>query len=191
MILVCPFCTDVDGVERTPLGPGIWSYTCSRSRNHPGSAPYTWEGTTQEAITPDAIGGLAAELSLATDLLACLRPGESWVEYGVVEHRYRLLRPDNYQVLAAHFAPSKLCLPEFDGLAGSSRQAGYSTSVYIAHTLSRMSRRDEIHLQTGPATGPWKTASTISYWALSPAPPPESRLTYQAFTEQYPLSPAA
>lgn len=138
MILVCPLCADADDVERTPLGPGIWSYTCSRSRKHPSSMPYAWEGTAREAIRPDGIG-----------------------------------------------------LPGFDPRPGPDRQTGYSTSVHLAHTLSRLSRRTEICLRTGPATGPWKTASTISYWALPPAPPSESRLTYQTFTERYPLSRAA
>jgi hypothetical protein len=42
----------------------------------------------------------AGDLGLYDDLLLCLVPGDPWVEYGVVEHRYKLLRPEIYEALS-------------------------------------------------------------------------------------------
>jgi hypothetical protein len=168
------------------LGPGIWRYVCSRAKNHPGSKPYVWEATDREVIRVDEVGAVATELGLAKDLLACMSAGEPWVEYGVIEHRYRLAKPDTFHTLVERYGASALELPGDRPVPARPvrLQNGYSASVYVAHTLSRLSRKGKLSLQFQAPTGPWQLANSISYWALPPAPPLDSLLTYEAFAEQ-------
>ncbi len=41
--------------------------------------------------------GIAAELGVYDDVFLCLSPGEPWLEHGIVEHRYKELRPTAYR----------------------------------------------------------------------------------------------
>jgi hypothetical protein len=179
MILLCPLCGDADDVVRTPTGPGSWRYTCSRTcQRHPGGTAYTWTGTDLAAIRTREYSGLVDELGVPADLLACLRAGDPWVEYGIVEHRYSQLRPANYQQLVDRYGHRRLSR---DNAGGSAEQ---TASWYMSQALSRMSRTGEVCLQFGPATGCWGSTPRISYWALSPAPPLEHKLTYASFADR-------
>lgn len=194
MNLVCSFCAEADDVERTMLAPGIWRYVCSRIKKHPGGEPYVWEATDREVVRVEEVGRVATELALPEDLLACLRAGEPWVEYGVVEHRYRLLRPNNFHTLVERFGASRLDLPDVDRPVPVRlirlQTGGYTASVYVAHALSRLSRTGQVCLQFQTPTGPWQSASSISYWALPPAPPLDRLPTHQTFADQHALDPA-
>ncbi len=56
-----------------------------------------WELTQERPSTLIPLAdGIAAELGLHDDLVACLREGE-WAETGVIEHRYGTANPTNYR----------------------------------------------------------------------------------------------
>jgi hypothetical protein len=44
-----------------------------------------------------SLRGIAAELGVYDDVFLCLSPGEAWLEHGIVEHRYKELRPTAYR----------------------------------------------------------------------------------------------
>jgi hypothetical protein len=176
---VCPFCGDADDVSRQRLGPGAWHYECRNVKKHPGTSRYEWDGTDDSVIKSDEHGGLAAELGLHTDLLSCIRPGEPWVEYGVVEHRYSEVNPENYKKLIDRFGHTRIA------------SKAYTASVYISLTLGRMIKTGEVSWQSGRGTGYWRYNSDISYWALPPEPPTEDRITYEEYATSIGLDPMA
>ena len=42
-------------------------------------------------------GGIGAKLGVYDDVFLCLSPEEPWLEHGIVEHRYKELRPTAYR----------------------------------------------------------------------------------------------
>ena len=116
--------------------------------------------------------GKAAALGLYEDLLHCLMPGEAFVEYGVVEHRYESLRPEVFQRLVEDYSHTRL-----------GRNKPFTASVFIALVLRRLAERGEVLQTVGQATGPWSHNEVISYWALPPGPEdPQARLTFAEYT---------
>jgi hypothetical protein len=95
MIQVCPLCADADDVEMLPLDAGAIEYTCTRTGRHPGHSPYVWVGHREgSALLEDGREGPAFELGMLDDLLACVPADDPWLEYGIVERRYRDYQPD-------------------------------------------------------------------------------------------------
>ncbi|MFR9807323.1 hypothetical protein ACL02T_34260 [Pseudonocardia sp. RS010] len=179
VIQVCPFCADADDVHRVPLGPGAWRYTCENSTRHPAGSSYEWDATTEAEVRDGEIGGLAAEIGLAEDLKMCVVPGEPWVEYGVVEHRYSELNPAAYGTLVQKFGHTRIA------------PKSYTASVYISLTLGRIFKAGDICWQRGKGIGYWRYNSDISCWAASPAPPADAVLTYYDFALSAGLDPMA
>ena len=104
----------------------------------------------------------------------CVHAGEPWVEHGVVEHRYKMMRPEIY------FGE---LLPRYGHVAQGPRR--YSLSALIAKALGQLSREGILAWQYARATGFWAYNGSISYWAMPPAPPTERRLSWSDFaTEQ-------
>src|SRR4051812_16150460 len=174
---VCPFCADADDVSYVPLDGGLREFTCTRSARHPSQRPYTWIGGLHEAPATDADGesGPAFELGMLDDLVACLHEGEPWVEYGVVEHRYREMSPDAFAELVARWGHRE------DGV-----QRQYTASAYIGSVLAMLRRRDRIvSLPGGHAgTGYWSYNSPSSFWALPPGPASRQVLTFAEWARQ-------
>ena len=96
--------------------------------------------------------GKAAALGLYEDLLHCLMPGEAFVEYGVVEHRYESLRPEVFQRLVEDYSHTRL-----------GRNKPFTASVFIALVLRRLAERGEVLQTVVQATGPWSHNEVIYY----------------------------
>jgi hypothetical protein len=143
-----------------------------------------WQGTDTQVLRADDIGGLAAELGMPNDLLACLKEDEQWVEYGVIEYRYSQMSPANYAELVARYGHTRL-----HDATTTKQTSPYTASMYIALTLSRLATNGLLCRHTGTSTGYWNYNSTISYWALPPAPAWEQRLTYEDFARSEGLDP--
>src|SRR5581483_1661255 len=97
---ICPKCVLDDAIESEFVAPGIRRFVCSNK--HGGDGPFVWEGPDLEEIeTRDnsESGGIAASLGVPHDLLRCVYEGEGWVEYGIVEDRFRTLSPDTFDQL--------------------------------------------------------------------------------------------
>ena len=175
---ICPLCADDDHLARITLAPNLWQYTCSNARRHPDRAPYTWQSSGGRP-PPEPDGGIAEEYGLYDDLPQCLIAGEPWVEYGIVEHRYSQLRPKLYT--------------EMVGRWGHTRQGPrrYTVSAFLGGTLGRLWSRGVVVGQERNATGYWAYNSSISYWALPPAPPVDHVLTYTDYATAIGLDPNA
>jgi hypothetical protein len=172
---VCPLCGIEDEVISMPRGAGDeWDFTCTGASGH--GEPYSWIVKAESGF--DGRSGIMSELGLYEDLPACLRTGDPWVEHGIVEHRYKLLRPDVY------FGE---LLPRYSHVAiGPTR---YSTSAFLAQALSHLLREGAVAWQYSNRTGFWTYAHKISYWALPPAPPMEDRYTWATYATDHHLDP--
>jgi hypothetical protein len=131
-----------------------------------------WEGTAvSKTDAPEGEEGKAGAMGLPDDLLRCLVPGEPFVEYGIVEHRYSRRRPKEFEQLVKDYSHTRI-----------QRNKPYTASSFIAGTLERMAARGEVLLSWGPASGHWSYNETISYWALPPGPVDlAAKLTYAEF----------
>jgi hypothetical protein len=94
----------------------------------------------------------------STIFLTCLEKGEPFAEYGIVEHRYRMMRPDTFAQLLATYGHRAIEIGRL-----------YTTSSFLASALRILANRGELELRWGPATGFWSYDGTVSYWALAPA----------------------
>lgn len=174
---VCKLCGHDDDVVMFPAGDaGVWNFTCTATTGH--AEPYTWPVTVEAKMAGRQ--GITAELGLYDDLPRCLHPREPWVEHGILEHRYKLLRPDVYF--------DKL-LPRYGHVALKPKR--YTTSVFIASALSQLTREGAVAWQYAKATGFWSYNGEISYWALPPAPSKGERLTWEAFATTEGFDPQA
>jgi hypothetical protein len=77
------------------------------------------------------------------------------VEYGIVEHHFAELYPDDYRTLHAKMGHISVDHPMKSTLSG-----------YLAQLLGRLSGRDEIEYWPSHGTGYWNYNTTISSWSL-------------------------
>lgn len=162
----CAFHADEDIAGEVLDEDGTLSFTCDRSRGHPVPGPYTWMQAPAPPDLPE-LSGLAEELGLRTELPAAVaRHRGQWVEYGVVEATYAEMNPADFARLVARYGHTSL------------EATRYSASSFLAATLGRLSRSGEVLFSYGPATGRWSYNGRISWWAVPPPPPKESRLSW-------------
>lgn len=166
---VCALCGTDDGVTTLRLGEGVWEHTCRSTDGHPQSR--TWQ---EDHSGVDELGleGLAQEWGLYDDLPLCLLAGDPFVEYGIVEHRYRSANPSRYAFLLRRYGHTSIA------------PSPYTTSSFIAGALGRMASAGLVAPGVfGPATGYWAYNTQISYWALPGLEGSVATLTWKAFAE--------
>ncbi|WP_133828888.1 hypothetical protein [Actinomycetospora succinea] len=156
MIQTCPACFRADEVRWSRLPEQMVSYVCDAP--HDGTGPHTWTAV-DGSRRPTETGTAGVTEELLEPLLRCVREGEPFVEYGVVEYRLRREYPD---LFLAHVAA------QGHSILGP-RQATAS-SVRFAATLGRLADRRLLVKSTGPATGAWVYNERLTYWARPPAP---------------------
>lgn len=175
---VCPLCARDDLISVDTIGPGLWQYTCTNGRHPDGSS--RWQSSVTDRLDEPAAEGKAADLGLYEDLPRCLVPGEAFVEYGIVEHRYRDLRPDVYEQLVRDYSHTRI-----------ERNKPYTASVFIASALGWLKDHGEVLHRIGPATGYWSYNGAISHWALPPGPGDSSEMfTWEDFAPKVSLDPS-
>lgn len=172
MRLYCPFHADedvagvpvTDGTPEAP--PGTYVFTCDRASDHPSGTEHSWVHVPELKVP--GVSGLAEELGLGVDLPRILADFRGrWVEYGVVEEAYAAAHPENFALLVQKYGHTTL------------EKTTYSASTFLARTLGNIGRGGAIAFWWGPATGRWAYNSNISWWALPPAPPKDSRLSWE------------
>lgn len=179
----CPLCGDDEDVVAVDLGGGLLEYPCQRTR-HDGGA-FVWTRVSAQLGAPDRDAregtGLAAELGMYDDLPQCLIAGEPWVEYGIVERRYREAWPDAFAKVVERY-----------GHSDRQHKRRYTASAYTAMILGALRDRGRVVSmgRPGPATGFWSYNSTVHYWALPPGPPTNTMLTYEQWTRAHGRDPA-
>ncbi len=103
----------------------------------------------------------AAIVELLEPLLACVKAGEPFVEYGVVEHRFRIARPD---LFVAHVRERGHVM------LGARRSAPSASTARFGKALARLERAGQLVMVKGPGTGAWRYDQSIGYWARPPRP---------------------
>lgn len=178
-IPVCNNCFYADDV--TPLGrvDGDWEYQCENPKH--GATPHTWivESGTATAYVPSREGYLE-DFNAYADLLSCIHSDDGWLEYGVVEHRFRQVSPHYIQMchLYTHSAMNAI---RGGRLVDPPQTA--TISARLARALGQLSNEGLVSKNWLPATGFWSYNQPISYWAPVPAPPGSERVTWTAFAE--------
>lgn len=174
MITTCPRCSRADDVTYQRLQGRTLVYTCSD--DHDGLGAHTWVRAGDESdLYQEAIDGVTDDL--LEPLAACLRPHEPFVEYGVVEYRFRQSHPE----LFAHHVRER-------GHVLLAESPYTATSVRFGVALSRLARSGELVSRYGAATGAWSDNGQITYWAAPPAAPGEP-LTWEMFCAEAGRSP--
>jgi hypothetical protein len=165
---VCPLCGDDEGVSVLPdPESGGWRFTCAPAQHH--ADPYAW---TVDIPSPfEGRDGVTAELGLYDHLPDLVAAQDPWLEYGVVEHRYKEAHPDVYAELLRLYGHR------------AREPKPFTLSVVVAKALGQLAREGGISFRWGRATGYWSYNGTISYWAPAPPPAPSSELTWTTFAK--------
>jgi hypothetical protein len=180
LIVTCPRCFSFDDV-RPPrrLPDGRLEYTCTGE--HDDTDTYTWSTapsaveaparrTTTGRKTAAHTAGTprtsppaenAAVDELLEPLLACVNVGEPFVEYGIVEYRFRISRPD---LFVAHVREGGHVM------LGARRGSASTATAQFVKALGRLERSGELLTVKGPGTGAWRRDQSIGYWARPPRP---------------------
>jgi hypothetical protein len=179
LIVTCPRCFSFDDV-RPPrrLSDGRIEYTCTG--DHDGAGTHVWSTAPADAETPARRTSTARKSAarapgaprsrpnaedaaieeLLEPLLACVNPGEPFVEYGIVEYRFRLARP---ALFIAHVRERGHTM-----LAG--RRGSSASTARFGKALGRLESAGALVTVKGPGTGAWRHAQSIGYWARPPRP---------------------
>lgn len=180
MIITCPRCFSFDDVRPPRRRPdGAVEYTCTG--DHDGAGAHTWTVAPPEvraapaartagvrgSAAPRSGGGpgagseAAAVDELLEPMLACVKAGEPFVEYGVVEYRFRVARPD---LFVAHVRERGHVL------LGARRGQASASTARFGNALRRLEAAGELVMVKGPGTGAWRHTPSIGYWARPPRP---------------------
>jgi hypothetical protein len=124
-----------------------------------------------------SLRGIAAELGVYDDVFLCLSPGEPWLEHGIVEHRYKELRPTAYREMINRWGHV---------IQGPRR---YSVTAFLTRRWSQLAIDGVLAAQLGPATGVYQHNGTIMYWALPPGPEAQRIRTWADFAADLGISP--
>ena len=174
MISTRPRCFSADDVTYDRLPDQVVRFTCAR--NHEGDGPHSWmQALSDAAFREEAGAGVTDEL--LDPLSNCVESGEPWVEYGVVEYRFRQRYP---ALFAAHVRDRG------HRMLGPHRVT--ASGVRFAIALSRLADGGELLRIYGPATGAW-APQEVTYWARPPAPPNTSRVTWAQWCADHGRSP--
>jgi hypothetical protein len=157
VIITCPRCFTFEDVSSRRLPGQMLEYICSI--DHDGTGEHVWLGSFADATRSfDMDSGITREL--LQPLLSCVRPGEPFVEYGIVEYRLREAYPD---LFISHVRDRGHVM-----LARGNQAT--ASSVRFAAALSQLTRGGELLMVYGPGTGAWRHDERISYWARPPKP---------------------
>jgi hypothetical protein len=167
---------------------GNWNYNCARPLH--GEGGHAWTVVPPAAATVVSCrDGYFAELDVYEDLIACIHGGDPWLEYGIVEDRYRAQAPDTYAALVAKFSHS--ARNAIRGGPDTDPDQSRKVSSRLAGALSHLAQEGLIAKSTGLATGYWSYNGTVTYWAAMPPPPADLVLSWEMYAEQMSLDPEA
>jgi hypothetical protein len=104
--------------------------------------------------------GVIDQLGLYDDLLNCLAPGEPWLEYGIIEYRYRARFSAKFRALVKERGHRNFPV----GHLTASKLIGQATGI--------LAERGRLVKHVGGAgTGFWSYNDPSHWYALPPAPP--------------------
>lgn len=178
MTRTCPQHHHADDVVPRLALEGMWEFTCDRS-DHAPPGPYTWVDT-NDGGTAGSTGAIRALGPLTGPLLDCLNAAEPWIEYGIVEWRFRKLVPKVFDELVQEHGHIVL---------NPRATKGWTASAYLVNALVDLRREGRVDRIFGRATGPWRKQPEVSYWATPSNPRPTDRLSWDEFARQEAIDP--
>ena len=134
-----------DEPEMTSLGPGLLEFSCTRVKQHRDEKPYVWQGTSEGPLSETEGSGPVPIQDVREALLACLRPGEPWLEYGIIEERYRETAPQDFEILREEYGHRIL---------GPPSNSQFTASAYLARALGDLREFGQVAHMNGKATRP-------------------------------------
>ncbi len=169
VIRTCPLCFSPDDVSYERMPDGVIAYSCER--NHDGNGDHHWTLASNEAgrsgLTEDGVTD-----ELLDPFSACVLTGEPWMEYGIIELRFRDAFPDLFRDHVRDRGHRML-----------NRTVGTASGTRFAMALGRLAKNGEVIRKYGPATGAW-APQNLTYWARSPTPPAET-VTWSQWCTQH------
>jgi hypothetical protein len=103
-LVMCNKCFTADDVTGV-IQAGQYVYTC---KNHP--QPHVWSVNAPQPKVKKAPvltqAGFLASVGADEKLLQCVKAGDPWLEYGVVEDRFRRANAELYQLLLDRWSHS-------------------------------------------------------------------------------------
>ncbi|MDP1792581.1 MAG: hypothetical protein Q8K63_00480 [Acidimicrobiales bacterium] len=187
-IEMCPRCHSALDVTMESHG-GSAVFTCDRH-----SPPHTWDYTPppvppkKPTYKPGSPEGILAELGVRDVLQYCVRKGDPWLEFGIVEDRFRLEDPALYKKLIGLFSHSRR-----SAVRGGPETTKSPTtlSTVLAGELRRMAKDGLIAQapERDEATGYWHFDGTVSYWGPNPSPESDDALTWAEYAAGVGLDP--
>ncbi len=174
---MCPLCVlDQDHLVTTYVGDGVWLHTCNNPDVH-DKQPYSWQDTPEGRLNDFEYGGYTEEWGVYDDLRECLRDTTQFLEYGVIEHLYKLRNPQRYAFLVDRYGHTKLA------------PSHYTASSFLGAALGRMLRFGDVLHQSNKATGYWSYNHRIGCWALATMDTSNAILTWEEFARGNNLDP--
>jgi hypothetical protein len=170
-------CFSADEVTQQRSVDNLWTYTCDFIRKHESKQKVVWDD-----------GNDADPFAAATNqtldpyfgpLLACVKVGEPFVEYGIIEWRLRQRVPALFADMIREHGHRQL----------NPIPTSKTSSAYLAQALGVLGAQGHLERVAGKATGAWKYNGEVMYWALPPGPPTTNRLTWAAFADHNGLDP--
>jgi hypothetical protein len=155
VIITCLKCFRADDVQPPRRLPDqVLHYRCTNATH----GDHEWLTTLGDVPRPAATPDLVTD-DLLEPLADCVRGGEPFVEYGIVEHRLRRRYPG---LFAAHVAEQ--------GHSMFGPRPYTASSVRFGVALGRLERAGRLISEHGPATGAWHYNGQVTYWAKTATP---------------------
>jgi hypothetical protein len=179
-IITCSACFRADDVQTPTIDPltGNWDYVCTNPSH--GETPHRWVVIPPAPVLYAAShDGYLADLGVYDDLLTCIQSDDGWLEYGVVEDRFRRCAPETYARLVREFSHS--ARNAIRGGPDVNPDARPKTSSRLASALSYLAGDGVIAKSFKPATGYWRYNTVISHWGPLPAPSDADVLTWEEY----------
>jgi hypothetical protein len=187
-IITCASCFRAEDVTaETDYLTQEWVYTCNG--NDHGGQTFVWRKpvpiTTNAKVQRD---GYFADLGVHETLMTLIHEDDPWLEYGVVEDRFRRKDPALYAKLVHEFSHS--ARNAIRGGPDENPARTHTVSMRLAQALSALAEEGLIASRIGPATGYWGSyLSKVSHWAPRPAPSAEKVLTWSNYATAAGLDP--
>ncbi|MCY3851387.1 MAG: hypothetical protein OXF75_11415 [Acidimicrobiaceae bacterium] len=161
---VCPKCSYDDSIIEF-LDDGKQTLYCE-------SCKYPWNPTLQSngRSNLDARTGIGEEWGVYDALIQCVDNSDQWLEYGIIEHRYKLVHPTTYAQMVRRW-----------GHTAQSRTK-YSASSFLGGCLGRLATEGVISTRRHrTTTGYWSYLPEVTHAARCPAPPEEHFLSWHDY----------
>lgn len=177
---VCPLCARDDEVVEfvDEEHPEAVSLMCEASE----CASYSWTPRpepTRARTTPQRTR-IGEELDVYADLLTCIESSEQWLEWGVIEHRYRGTNPRAYKAMIDRW-----------GHRAAGGDPKFTVSNFLAGCVGQLGSEGLVTTRRGPTTGYWSYLPAATQATGVPAAPDAEQLTWTAYAAQHGLDPDA